>query len=248
MPLHAHPGAGASAVDVRECVAQVLRMMQRLHAAQELDWTLEDRATGPVRWRGERADLEEVLGNLLDNAGKWAASRVRLTLSAEPAAGLGRLELDVEDDGPGMTPEQLQAAGQRGVRFDESIQGSGLGLAITGQIAQAYGGRLALYHSADLRGLGVRLEMRGLIPPGAGGPLAGRPAGRCGALASRLQQHDQRAGASFRGACLHEGQDLFFWTSQRCTRPLSTGVLPGEPRPCRAPPARSAGRCGGPAG
>ncbi|MFD2299585.1 sensor histidine kinase [Paracidovorax citrulli] len=166
--LHAHPGAGASAVDVRECVAQVLRMMQRLHAAQELDWTLEDRATGPVRWRGERADLEEVLGNLLDNAGKWAASRVRLTLSAEPAAGLGRLELDVEDDGPGMTPEQLQAAGQRGVRFDESIQGSGLGLAITGQIAQAYGGRLALYHSADLRGLGVRLEMRGLIPPGAG--------------------------------------------------------------------------------
>ncbi|WP_234369543.1 sensor histidine kinase [Paracidovorax avenae] len=169
--LHAHPGAGAPAVDVRECVGQVLRMMQRLHAAQELDWVLEDRTAGPVRWRGERADLEEVLGNLLDNAGKWAASRVRVTLSADTVAGHGRLGLDIEDDGPGMTPEQWQAAGRRGVRFDESVQGSGLGLAIAGQIAQAYGGRLELYRSAGLRGLGVRLEMRGLVLP------AGTPAG-----------------------------------------------------------------------
>lgn len=164
--LHAHPGAGGQAVDVRECASQILHMMRRLHAAQELDWELADRVPGALRWRGERADLEEVLGNLLDNAGKWAASRVRLTLSlsSESAhAGQPCLGLDVEDDGPGMTPEQLQAAGQRGVRFDESVQGSGLGLAIASQIAQAYGGQLQLYKSSAFRGLGVRLAMRGLV-------------------------------------------------------------------------------------
>ncbi|WP_092950124.1 sensor histidine kinase [Paracidovorax konjaci] len=161
--LHAHPGATGQAVDVRECVAQVLRMMERLHAAQALDWALKDRTAGLLLWRGERADLEEVLGNLLDNAGKWAASQVRLTLSMAGDAEHASLRLDIEDDGPGMTPEQLQAAGQRGVRFDESVQGSGLGLAIASQIAQAYGGHLHLRKSDDLRGLGVWLEMRGLM-------------------------------------------------------------------------------------
>lgn len=174
--LHAHPGAAGPAVDVRECAGQVLQMMQRLHAAQELAWVIDDglvdaqTPAGPLRWRGERADLEEVLGNLLDNAGKWAASQVRLSLGMQAVghvAGQGAeapaLVLQVEDDGPGMTPAQLQAAGQRGLRFDETVQGSGLGLAITGQIAQAYGGRLVLGKSGGLRGLQVRVELRGVV-------------------------------------------------------------------------------------
>jgi signal transduction histidine kinase len=170
--LHAHPGAAGPAVDVRECAGQVLQMMQRLHAAQELAWGLDDgqAPAGPLRWRGERADLEEVLGNLLDNAGKWAASQVRLSLgvlAVGHVAGQGAegpaLVLQVEDDGPGMTPAQLQAAGQRGLRFDETVQGSGLGLAIAGQIAQAYGGRLVLGKSGGLRGLQVRVELRGVV-------------------------------------------------------------------------------------
>jgi signal transduction histidine kinase len=173
--LHAHPGAAGPAVDVRECAGQVLQMMQRLHAAQELVWVVDDlddaRApAGPLRWRGERADLEEVLGNLLDNAGKWAASGVRLCLGVQAVGHVAgqvaegpALVLLVEDDGPGMTPAQLQAAGQRGLRFDETVQGSGLGLAIAGQIAQAYGGRLALGKSGDLRGLQVRVELRGVV-------------------------------------------------------------------------------------
>ncbi|WP_082493011.1 sensor histidine kinase [Acidovorax sp. Leaf160] len=174
--LHAHPGATGQAVDVRDCALQVLRMMERLHAAQELDWSLVENAapagTAPLRWRGERADLEEVLGNLLDNAGKWAASRVRLTLSASGDAGRQRLCVDVEDDGPGMTPEQLQSAGQRGVRFDETVQGSGLGLAIASQIAQAYGGQLQLRKSEGLeglKGLGAQVQMEGLLLPAARG-------------------------------------------------------------------------------
>ncbi|GKT21724.1 sensor histidine kinase [Acidovorax sp. SUPP3334] len=166
--LHAHPGAAGQAVDVRECASQVLSMMRRLHAAQALDWSLQDHAAGPLRWRGERADLEEVLGNLLDNAGKWAASQVRLTLAAGPAVEEGAehpgLRIDIEDDGPGMTAEQLQAAGQRGLRFDETVQGSGLGLAIASQIVQAYGGGLHLGKSDSLKGLSVRVEMRGLVP------------------------------------------------------------------------------------
>lgn len=167
--LHAHSGATGQAVDVRDCAAQVLRMMERLHAAQELDWSLIENAASsgaaPLRWRGERADLEEVLGNLLDNAGKWAASRVRLTLAASGDAGRERLRIDVEDDGPGMNPEQLQSAGQRGVRFDESVQGSGLGLAIASQIAHAYGGQLQLRKSEDFKGLGAQVQMEGLLPP-----------------------------------------------------------------------------------
>lgn len=180
--LHAHPGSTGQAVDVRDCVAQLLRMMERLHAAQDLEWVLAEATHGPLHWRGERADLEEVLGNVLDNAGKWAASRVRLTvsvsasmaasapLSAQGGAGHTCLCLDIEDDGPGMTPEQLQAAGERGVRFDESVQGSGLGLAIASQIVQAYGGQLQLRKSEALKGLGVRLEMQGLVTVGRGKP------------------------------------------------------------------------------
>ena len=168
--LQAHPAAAGQAVAVHECAGQVLRMMQRLHAAQALSWQLQAGPPGALQWRGERADLEEVLGNLLDNAGKWAASRVRLTLSAEPGADPPRLCVDVEDDGPGMTAQQLEAAGQRGVRFDESVQGSGLGLAIASQIALAYGGDLRLGRSEDLRGLAVRLRLRGLVQ-GAGAGL-----------------------------------------------------------------------------
>lgn len=161
--LHAHPAAAGQAVDVRECVEQVLHMMKRLHAAQDLGWELADHTSGLLLWRGERADLQEVLGNLLDNAGKWAASRVRLTLRTQDDGDAPCLHMGFEDDGPGMTADQLQAAGQRGVRFDESVQGSGLGLAIASQIAQAYGGRLHLRRSDDLRGLGAWLEMRGLV-------------------------------------------------------------------------------------
>ena len=82
-------------------------------------------------WRGERTDLEEVLGNLLDNAGKWAASAVHIGLAMEEgdAAQPPQVVLQIEDDGPGMAPHQLQAAGQRGLQFDDSVQGSGAGAA-----------------------------------------------------------------------------------------------------------------------
>lgn len=76
---------------------------------------------------------------------------------------LRALRLFMEDDGPGMSAAQLEAAGQRGLRFDESVEGTGLGLSIASQIAQAYGGELKLGKSEALKGLRVELTLEGLI-------------------------------------------------------------------------------------
>jgi signal transduction histidine kinase len=156
--VHSDLVPGGRFVDVPGCAARMLAMMRRLHAAQNLDWQL----IGPdaaLSWRGERTDLEELLGNLLDNAGKWAASRVRLTLRREEVE---RLRIDIEDDGPGMTDPQLQAAGARGLRFDESVEGTGLGLAIARQIAHSYRGAMALSTGDSLGGLRATVWLTGL--------------------------------------------------------------------------------------
>ena len=91
-------------------------------------------------FRGERQDLEEMAGNLIDNACKWAKALVHVTARRVG----GQLVLDVEDDGPGLSPEERQKVGTRGERLDESVPGSGLGLAIVRDISKLYGGFFAL--------------------------------------------------------------------------------------------------------
>lgn len=162
------PRTAARTVPITECLEQLLRAMRKLHAAQELVWrlALPDDALR-WRWRGERTDLEEALGNLLDNAGKWAASRVLVSAQFTPPTPVrrgsrqtgGQLVISIEDDGPGMSAEQLAAAGQRGLRFDEHVHGSGLGLAIAGQIASAWGAELRLDKSPLLKGLRATLTL-----------------------------------------------------------------------------------------
>lgn len=89
---------------------------------------------------GDSADLEEMIGNLLDNAGKWASARVDLR-----ARRVGEhWQIEVVDDGPGLRDEQIEQALARGVRLDERVPGSGFGLAIVRQMAEAYGGSLRL--------------------------------------------------------------------------------------------------------
>ena len=106
-------------------------------------------------FRGERQDLEEMAGNLMDNACKWARA---------PGAGARcarrgrRLVLTVEDDGPGLSAEERTQVGERGERLDESVPGSGLGLAIVRDISKLYGGFFALDDSS-LGGLLARLEL-----------------------------------------------------------------------------------------
>ena len=123
-------------------VSALCGLMQRVHAARELRFTCDNNDASV--FAGAREDLEEMLGNLLDNAGKWAAQAVRV----EVAALEGQLRITVSDDGPGLPAEQLERVLERGVRLDERASGSGLGLAIVADIAESYGGALVLANGA----------------------------------------------------------------------------------------------------
>ncbi|HEY8492449.1 MAG TPA: sensor histidine kinase, partial [Myxococcota bacterium] len=136
-PRPAVAGARTPVAPVLEAIAETLR---RLHPA----CTIELDAPAHAVFRGAREDLEEIAGNLLENACKWARRRVRAQARA-PGDGL---ELVVEDDGPGLAPEARERALARGGRLDERAPGSGLGLAIVQELAAAHGGTLRLEASA----------------------------------------------------------------------------------------------------
>ena len=107
-------------------------------------------------FRGEKRDLEEMVGNLLDNACKWAARDVRLSA----AVADGRLCVTVEDDGPGIPEDDVETALKRGERLDEQVPGTGLGLSIVDDLAGAYKGSLTLGRSG-MGGLKASLELPG---------------------------------------------------------------------------------------
>lgn len=151
----ARAGSGAGErrrVDVAARIVAILELMARLHAARGLDWRFA--APPPVTWRGDATDLEEMLGNLLDNAGKWARTRVEVRLSHTDT----ECTIAIEDDGPGLDDAQIARAMRRGQRFDERVDGSGLGLAIVADIAGTYGGSLELVRRAP-HGLCARLRL-----------------------------------------------------------------------------------------
>lgn len=104
--------------------------------------------------QGQREDLDEMLGNLVDNACKWAKSRVTITSALEP----GRVIISVDDDGAGLDPSLREAVLRRGVRADEAAPGSGLGLAIVRELAELYGGSISL-HESPAGGLRARLAL-----------------------------------------------------------------------------------------
>jgi signal transduction histidine kinase len=104
--------------------------------------------------RGQREDLEEMLGNLLDNACKWAKSSVKIQSAQEE----GAIVLTVDDDGPGLDPKMHDAVLQRGVRADEAAPGSGLGLAIVRDLIELYKGTIFLEDS-PMGGLRARLRL-----------------------------------------------------------------------------------------
>ncbi|HEY9216064.1 MAG TPA: ATP-binding protein [Ancylobacter sp.] len=98
-----------------------------------------------LRFRGERQDLEEILGNLVDNGCKWARSLVEIGVARAPdERGRGFFDIVIDDDGPGLSPEQRIEALKRGKRLDETKPGSGLGLSIVAELVTLYGGRLTL--------------------------------------------------------------------------------------------------------
>ncbi len=134
----------------------LLRVMERVHAGRGLQLHLQ--AEDALCFAGEEQDLQEMLGNLLDNACKWARSAV--TVQAEPRPGTtpARLRIQVQDDGPGIDAGQREAVLARGVRLDESVPGSGLGLAIVQDLVGLYGGSLSLQPGAG-GGLRATLDL-----------------------------------------------------------------------------------------
>jgi signal transduction histidine kinase len=116
-----------------------------------------------VRFRGERQDLEEMLGNLVDNACKWAQARVSVEVTPERDGGTPAkpvIRIAVDDDGPGLSPAEREQVAQRGQRLDESKPGSGLGLSIVVELASLYGGELNL-GTAPIGGLRAELVLPG---------------------------------------------------------------------------------------
>jgi signal transduction histidine kinase len=132
-------------------VEGLARLMRRIHAERDLALEIRPMPENPA-FRGERQDLEEMLGNLLDNACKWARHKVEVQAGLEK----GALVVTLDDDGPGIAPERRPEMLGRGIRADEQVPGSGLGLAIVDDLARLYGGRLELADS-PLGGLRARL-------------------------------------------------------------------------------------------
>lgn len=138
----ASAGAPGQRTAVCPALASLLRVMERVHAERRLQ--LSSSCQDGIYFAGQEPDLLEMLGNLLDNACKWARCHVTVTVSR---AGM-QLEIRVEDDGPGLPAPIREAVLQRGVRADEQVPGSGLGLSIVDELARLHGGSIRLEASA----------------------------------------------------------------------------------------------------
>ncbi len=147
--------------DVRPVVAALARTMGKIHHQRGVAIDID--AHGDARFRGEQQDIEEMVGNLVDNACKWAQSRVAIEVFSErrdPPDDRRILRIVVDDDGPGLSPQQREQVARRGRRLDETKPGSGLGLSIVMELARVYGGGLTL-GTAPLGGLRAELVLPG---------------------------------------------------------------------------------------
>ena len=144
--------------EVHPAVTRLVRAMNRIHGDRGLKITCD----GPnsARFRGEQQDLEEIVGNLVDNACKWAKSCVTVTTryAAPTDAGAGKLTVTIDDDGPGLTEAEMEEVTKRGRRLDESKPGSGLGLSIVTDLVALYRGKLRLSRS-PLGGLSAEVTL-----------------------------------------------------------------------------------------
>jgi signal transduction histidine kinase len=147
------PALHARHVPVGPALDDVIRAVTRIHGNR-----VSVAVVGPeqLTFRGDVADLQEILGNLLDNAAKWARSAVRVELSA----GGDRIRIELQDDGPGIPPDRRAEAVKRGVRLDTTRPGSGLGLQIVDELCTIYGGSLELGNAA-LGGLAATVTLPG---------------------------------------------------------------------------------------
>jgi signal transduction histidine kinase len=147
--------------EVRPVVAALARTMEKIHHHRGVAIDID--APEAARFRGEQQDLEEMVGNLVDNACKWAQSRVAVeVISERPDSADARriVRILVDDDGPGLSPQQREQVARRGRRLDETKPGSGLGLSIVVELTGLYGGGLTL-GTAPIGGLRAELVLPG---------------------------------------------------------------------------------------
>ncbi|AZO63525.1 MULTISPECIES: ATP-binding protein [unclassified Mesorhizobium] len=151
---------------VAPLVQRMVRVLQKLNPQTALSLSLP---AVDIVFAGEREDLEELLGNLLDNAMKWAKSAVAVSVApiSDKTSGAGKegavnlFEISIEDDGPGIPEDKAREALRRGRRLDETKPGTGLGLAIVADLVNEYGGVLALERSG-MGGLKAVVRLRSL--------------------------------------------------------------------------------------
>lgn len=149
--IHGPPQLGGQ-VALAPLAQRITQALARSPAGERLAWTVE--VPEALCLTGDEGDVLELLGSLLDNAGKWATTRVRLSALQESEG----LVIRVEDDGPGIPPQDRRAALTRGVRLDAAVSGTGLGLAIAQDIVAAYGGRMSL-EASGWGGLCVKIQL-----------------------------------------------------------------------------------------
>jgi len=149
---HAAAGIGVRA-DLADAMARLARLFAGLsgQAGKRFEADPVIAADLPV----DRQDLEEMVGNLLDNAVKWSRERIALSCDVET----DRVRIVVEDDGPGIPEAARRDALRSGIRLDTAVPGTGLGLAIASDLAQAYGGTLELDQSDRLGGLAAAVDL-----------------------------------------------------------------------------------------
>ena len=156
----ARAGAIGVATDVEPALAGLQRTFQKIYSEKHL--AIELNCALDLKFRGEKRDFEDMVGNLIDNAAKWARQRIDVdVLNLPEIDGRAFLEVVVSDDGPGLPAEKRADVMRRGQRLDETVQGSGLGLAIVADLAGLYGGFLTLGDS-DSGGLRAVLRLPSL--------------------------------------------------------------------------------------
>jgi signal transduction histidine kinase len=159
--LAARVAAIGTVTEVRPVITALARTMEKIHHHRGI--AIDVDAPDSARFRGEQQDLEEMVGNLVDNACKWAQSRVAVEAVSEktdPRDNRRRLRIVVDDDGPGLSPQEREQVARRGRRLDETKPGSGLGLSIVVELANLYGGGLTL-GTAPIGGLRAELVLPG---------------------------------------------------------------------------------------
>jgi len=144
-------GFAGQGFNCEEEIPLLIKSLDSIHRSKHLDYDVTQLPTGNLSL--DREDMLELLGNLLDNASKWATKTIHLDIQVTDT-----IKIDLQDDGPGVNDNDLQKLTERGVRIDEQIEGHGLGLSIVQDIVKLYGGSIT-FSRGKLGGLAISIQL-----------------------------------------------------------------------------------------